>query len=103
MVPRPICRQYIGNRCAFKIKRFLIGSIERLKACLIAKGYNQVIGFDFSERFSPVIKFTTIRVILTIALHYGWELRQVDVNNAFLHGILEDEVFIDQQEGFLGP
>lgn len=51
----------------------------------MAKGYDQVLGFDFSKTFSPVVKFATIRVILTVALAFGWSLRQIDVNNAFLN------------------
>lgn len=68
----------------------LTGYIERLKVRLVSKGFNQIIGFDFSETFSPVVKFSLIRVILKIALANGWELRQVNFNNAFLHGLLEE-------------
>lgn len=64
--------------------------VERLKARLVTKGFNQTTGFDFSETFS-LVKFPTIRVILIISLAHGWDLMQVEVNNAFLHGFLDEE------------
>ena len=59
--------------------------IAYYKARLIAKGYHQIVGFDFDETFSPVAKKPTIRVILTLASTYNWPLHQMDVKNAFLH------------------
>ena len=76
------------------------GSINRFKARLVAKGFHQVHGFDFHETFSPVIKPVTIRIILTFALSYGWNLFQLDVINAFLNGTLEETVFMIQPPGF---
>jgi len=67
---------------------------------LVAKRFHQVHGFDFHETFSPVIKPVTIRIILTIALFYGWKLFQLDVNNVFLNGTLEEIVFMIQPPGF---
>lgn len=69
----------------------------------MAKGFNQVAGFDFNETFSPVIKPTTIRVVLTVALSQGWTVRQLDINNAFLNGDLQEEVYMSQPEGFEDP
>jgi len=71
-----------------------------LKARLVAKGFHQVHGFDFHETFSPVIKPVTILIILTLALSNGWKLFQLDVNNAFLNGSLEEFVFMIQPPGF---
>ena len=76
------------------------GSINRFKARLVAKGFHQVHGFDFHETFSPVIKPVTIRIILTFALSYGWNLFQLDVINAFLNGTLEETVFMIQFPDF---
>jgi len=67
---------------------------------LVAKGFHQVHGFDFHETFSPVVKLVTIRVVLTLALSQGWDLFKLDVNNAFLNGLLEESVFMTQPPGF---
>lgn len=75
--------------------------MERYKARLCAKGFHQCAGIDFSETFSPVIKLVTIRVVLSIALANNWDLIQLDVNNAFLHGKLDVEVYMSQPLGYV--
>ena len=77
------------------------GSIQRYKARLVAKGFQQTTGIDFNETFSPVIKPCTIQVILTLAASYNWDIQQIDINNAFLNGDLQEVVFMSQLEGFL--
>lgn len=101
LVPLPANRQAIGCRWVFRIKENPDGSINKYKARLVAKGYHQQLGFDFNETFSPVVKPVTIRVILTLALTYGWTLQQIDVNNAFLNGLLDEEIYMSQPPGFL--
>ncbi|PNY03039.1 hypothetical protein L195_g026362, partial [Trifolium pratense] len=76
------------------------GSINKYKARLVAKGFHQLQGFDFTETFSLVVKPLTIRLILTLAISYKWSLQQLDVNNAFLNGVLEEEVYMEQPQGF---
>ncbi|XP_024032652.1 uncharacterized protein LOC112095202, partial [Morus notabilis] len=85
LVDRPMDRNVVGCRWAYKIKKNCNGLVARYKARLVAKGFSQAVGFDFSETFSPVVKPVTIRIVLTIALACGWSLMQLDVNNAFLN------------------
>ena len=87
----------------YRLKKDPQGNVTRYKARLVAKGFNQQPGVDFHETFSPVIKSTTIRVILSLVVTNSWALRQLDVKNAFLHGDLQETVYMKQPPGFIDP
>jgi hypothetical protein len=84
----------------FKVKRKADGLLDKYKAPLFAKGYKQRYGIYYENTFSPVVKAATIRIILSIAVSHGWSLRQLDVKNAFLHGVLAEEVYMRQPRGY---
>jgi histone deacetylase 1/2 len=96
LVPPPKFKNIIGCKWVYKIKRKADRSIDRYKARLVAKGYKQRYGIDYEDTFSLVVKATTIQLILSLAVSKGWSFQQLDVQSAFLHGLLEEEVFMYQ-------
>ncbi|KAK4404531.1 hypothetical protein Sango_0821700 [Sesamum angolense] len=76
------------------------GFVECYKACLVAKGFNQIEGIDYTSNFSPVAKTVTLRFFLALAAAHGWPLQQFDVNNAFLHGHLDKDLYMVPPEGY---
>ena len=96
----PQGRKTVGCKWVYKKKMKEDGSIERYKARLVAKGYSQTEGTDFFETYSPVARISSIRTILAIATQHDMDLQQMDVNTAFLNGNLEEEIYMDQPEGY---
>ena len=96
MVPLPSSKNVVGCKWGFKIKRNSDGSLARYKARLVAKGYLQQYGLDYEETFSLVVKPTIVKIILALAVQFGWSLRRLDVFNAYLHGVLQEEVYMAQ-------
>ena len=82
----------IGNKWVFKIKRKADGSIEKYKARLVSKGFRQKYGIDYTETFSPVVKYVALRMVIAISKHFGWSLDQLDVATAFLYGVMKEQV-----------
>jgi len=86
-----------------KVKRHSDASIERYKDRLVSKGFDQLCGIDYHDTFSPVIKPATIRLLLALTVQFDWKLKQLDVSNAFFHGLLDEDVYMEQPQGFLDP
>lgn len=103
LVPHSPSKHVVGCRWVYKLKHNQDGPIARYKARLVAKGYHQEHGIDPTETFSPVVKHSTIHVILALAVHFKWPLHQLDVTKAFLHGILQEEIYMTQPPGFIDP
>ncbi|CAJ2674023.1 unnamed protein product [Trifolium pratense] len=102
LVPLPKNKRVVGSKWVFKRKEGIPGAeAPRYKARLVAKGFTQVEGIDYNEIFSPVVKHCSIRVLMAIVNMYDLELEQMDVKTAFLHGELEETIYMQQPEGFV--
>ncbi|KAG6606576.1 Integrase catalytic core protein [Phytophthora cinnamomi] len=95
----PNNQRAVGTKWVFKIKRNADGSIEKFKARLVAKGFVQKYGIDYTETFSPVVKYVTLRMIIAVAKYFGWPMDQLDVVTAFLYGLMKEKVFCSVPEG----
>lgn len=103
LVPPESATNIIGCKWVFRIKRKSDGLIDRYKARLVARGFHQQPGIDYGETYSPVIKPTTIRIVLSLALSNGWPIHQIDIQNGFLHGTISEVVYMTQPSGFSHP
>ena len=101
LIPLPAGRTPISSKWVFLVKYLHVGSIDKYKVRLVAKVFNQRAGFDYGEIFSLVVKPTSIRIVLSIALSRAWPIRQLDINNAFLNGHIEEDVYMTQPQGYV--
>ena len=100
LVPSSSANNVVDCKWVFKVKHRADGTVDRYKARLVAKGFKQRYGLDYEDTFSPVVKAATIRLVLSLAVSNSWSIRQLDVQNAFLHGVLEEDVYMKQPPGY---
>ncbi|CAL8097233.1 unnamed protein product [Prunus armeniaca] len=103
LVPRPKDSNVIGTKWIFRNKTDEKGQIMRNKTRLVAQGYSQIEGLDFDETFAPVARLESVRLLLSIACYLQFKLYQMDVKSAFLNGVLQKEVYVEQPAGFQDP
>jgi hypothetical protein len=104
LVPRPVNVNIIASKWVFKTKVVRNNSdldITKYKSRLVAKGYSKLQRVDYEEAFAPVVKFTSIRILLALVTHFNLELHQMDVATAFLNGVLDEIIHMEQPEGFV--
>ena len=100
LVERPENRQIVSSKWVPKHKRDQFGTITRLKGRVVARGFSQTYGVDYNETYAPVAKLASIRILFAIAAAYDLEIDQMDVVTAFLANLLEEEIYMEQPEGF---
>ena len=98
----PTGKRALLNKWVFRIKTKPDGK-RRFKALLVVKGYSQRKGIDYAKIFSPIVKLTSIRILLSVVASENLHLEQMDVKTAFLHGDLDKEIYMQQPEGFVIP
>ena len=103
LVTLPKGRKAIKSKWVFKRKTDATGKVIRHKARLVAKGFQQKQGIDYTETFSPVMKFNTMRTVMALACEHELEVHQLDVDTAFLYGELDEDIYMEQPEGFVQP
>ena len=100
VVPRPDRKLAVTSKWIYKIKHAADGSIEKYMARFVARGFSQKEGVDYEETFAPVARYTSIRSVFALAAVMKWKIHQMDVKTAFLNGVVEEEVYVEQPLGF---
>ena len=103
LVPYEVGMNIVDNKQVFKVKRNSDGTIQRYKAQLVTKGFQQTPRVDYFETFSLEVKASTIQVVLTLAVTKNRDIQQLNVNNTFLNGELQEEVYMHQPVGYINP
>eukprot|EP00253_Pinus_taeda_P007619 PITA_07619 len=101
LIPLPKGRKLVRCKWVYITKYEPDGKVDKHKACLVAKGFSQVEGIDYTETFSPVTKMNSVRLVLSLIASFKWEVHQMDVKSAFLHGDLHEEIYMEQPIGFI--
>lgn len=103
LLPLPSNKTTVKCRWLYKIKYHADGQIERYKARLVAKDFTQTANIDYFETFAPVTKMISFHLLLAIAAMNNWEINQLDITNAFLHGLLDEEIYMTFPPGYNVP
>ena len=90
----------VSSKWIYKTKHSANGSVEKYKARFVVHGFSQEEGIDYEETFAPLERYTSIRAILVIAAVMKWKVHQMDVKTTFLNGVIEEEVYVEQPQGF---
>jgi hypothetical protein len=101
LVPLPKGRNIVRCRWIFQTNMAANGEISKYKSRLVAKGYSQVHGIDYTETFAPVAKMDSIRLVLAIAASRHWEVHHMDVKSDFIHGDMKEEIYMEQPQGYV--
>lgn len=96
----PTDRKLVKGKWIFKVKKDQFGRIARYKCRYVAKGFSQVQGLDYQETFSPTVKYVTLRILLALSTQYDWNVDQIDYETAFLNGELQEDIYMEEPEGF---
>ena len=99
-VPRPKGKSVVTSKWIYKIKHATDGSIEKYKARFVAQGFSRKEGIDYEETFAPISRYTSIKSVLALATIMKWKIHEMDVKTAFLNGVVEEEVYVEQPLGF---
>ena len=100
IVPKPKGKSVVTSWWLYKLKHAMDGSVEKYKARFVAQEFSQVEGIDYDETFASVARYTSIKALISIAAKMGWKIHQMDVKTTFLNGIIQEEIYIEQPQGF---
>ena len=103
LVDVPKYKDVISVKWIYKTKQDVDGNVQKHKARMVARGFTQQLSIDFNEMFAPIACMDTVRTVLAIAAQNKWPVHQMDVKSAFLNGYLEEELYVEQPQGYEVP
>ena len=101
IVSRPKGKSIVTSKCIYKMKHVADGSVEKYKAIFVARGFSQVEGIYYEEKFFRLHRYTSICMIISLSTSMGWRLHHMDVKTTFLNGDIEDGFYIEHLDGFV--
>lgn len=91
----------VGRKWVFRLQYNLDGTVQIYKVRLVARGFQQTPGIDYFETFNPAVKDAKISLILSLVVQFDWDVKQIDINNVFSNGDLEEQAYMLQLDGFI--